>query len=44
MKENVQMISWSIEFATLVVAVLVVVFIWRLSMKASKNRKNRDNS
>ena len=42
MKENVQMISWSIEFATLVVAVLVVGFIWRVSMKASRNRKNRD--
>lgn len=42
MKEHVQMISWSVEFASLVVAVLVAGFVWRVSARASRHRKDRD--
>lgn len=40
MKENVQMISWGIEFVTFVTATLVVWFIWRISKRASDHRKS----
>lgn len=42
MKEHVQMISWSVEFVSLVVAVLIAGFVWRVSSRASRNRKDRD--
>jgi membrane protein implicated in regulation of membrane protease activity len=40
-KENVQMISWGIEFVTFVTAFVVVWFIWRFSQRASENRKSK---
>jgi hypothetical protein len=36
-KENIQIISWSIEFATFIVAALVFWFVWRLG-KSDKRK------
>lgn len=38
-KENVQMISWGIEFVTFITATLVVWFIWHMSKRASLKNK-----
>lgn len=43
MKENIQMISWGIEFFTFITAMLVVWFIWRMSKRDSENKKSKRN-
>ena len=39
-KENIQLISWSIEISTFIVADIIVGLIWRVSKRASENKKS----
>ena len=43
MKENIQLISWSIEISTFIVAAIIVGLIWRASKRASKIKKEKHN-
>ncbi len=38
-REDVQIISWSVEFIAIFIALAIAVFIWRLS-KRDRNRRN----
>ncbi len=38
-KEDIQMISWTIETSTFVVATTIVYLIWRISKRASDKKK-----
>ncbi len=38
-KEDIQMISWTIETSTFVVAATIVYLIWRMSKRASDRKK-----
>ena len=44
MKENVQMISWGIEFVTFVTAFSVVWLLWRYSRRVSEKRKSKQKA
>ena len=44
-REHVQMIVRLVEFSTFVTAVIIAVFVWRVSKRSSKNKKSkRDDS
>ena len=38
-REDVQIISWSVEFIAIFIALAIAVFVWRLS-KRDRNRRN----
>jgi hypothetical protein len=38
-KEDIQLISWTIETSTFVVATTIVYLIWRISKRASDKKK-----
>ena len=38
-KEDIRMISWTIETSTFVVATTIVYLIWRISKRASDKKK-----
>ncbi len=40
MKEHIQLISWTIESSTFIVAAVIVGLIWRVSKRASENKKS----
>jgi uncharacterized protein HemY len=37
-REDVQIISWSVEFLAIFIALAIAVFVWRLSKRDRKNR------
>lgn len=44
-REHVQAVVWLGEFVSFVTAVAIAVFVWRISKRASKNKKSkRDDS
>ncbi len=43
-KEDIRMISWTIEISTFVVAITVVYLIWRMSKRASEKKKRDEGS
>ena len=44
-REDVQIISWSVEFIAIFIALAIAVFVWRLSKRDRKNRNTkRDDS
>lgn len=43
-REQVQTIVWAVEFVSLVTAMAIVWFVWRIGKRDSKNKKSkRDN-
>ena len=42
-REHVQKIVWIVEFATFVTAVVIAVFVWRISKRDSKNKKSKQD-
>ena len=38
-REGIQTVVWAVEFATFIVILAAVWFVWRISKKASENRK-----
>lgn len=43
-REGIQTVVWVVEFATFIVILAAVWFVWRISKKASENKKiGRDN-
>lgn len=38
-REDVQIVSWSVEFIAIFIALAIAVFVWRLS-KRDRNRRN----
>lgn len=43
-RESIQTVVWAVEFATFIVILAAVWFVWRISKKASEDKKTgRDN-
>jgi heme/copper-type cytochrome/quinol oxidase subunit 2 len=40
-REDVQIISWSVEFIAIFIALAIAVFVWRLSKRDRKRRIER---
>jgi len=40
-KENVQSIVWLLEFVTFATTMVIAWFVWRISTRASKNKKQK---
>jgi hypothetical protein len=43
-REHVQAIVWAGEFISLVTAVAIAVFVWRISKRDSKNKKSKQDA
>ncbi len=43
-KEDIRMISWTIEISTFIVATAVIYLIWRISKNASDKRKREQHN
>lgn len=43
-KEDIRMISWTIEISTFIVATAIVYLIWRMSKRASDKRKREQHN
>jgi hypothetical protein len=42
-REHVQAIVWLGEFVSFVTALAIAVFVWRISKRASKNKKSKQD-
>ena len=43
-REHVQAVVWLGEFVSFVTAVAIAVFVWRISKRASKNKKSKQDA